>query len=295
MDKIISKIVERQLDNGERTVLHPDPFWPEGVEPTHLTPEQKAAAIELGTFVALKEGDWKCEKCGATDKPSKNNVDLCVNCEILDSKQVALAKKTNSTWMETAMEFGLELFERQPEESDTDWRIWEVYRSHYPLKLPTYSDLAKETGCAVGTVVNAAQRWSYKVRILAWARFCDADIQQKRVETVREMNTKQLEMSTTLLNKVGAAIDLLEPENLRPGEIVNLFKVATELQRKSAMHVEETIVQPAIADKTAKATNLTKPEDISEIAAILKKAGALEGQTVVVETAQRITVRGENE
>jgi hypothetical protein len=58
------------------------------------------------------------------------------------------------------------------------------------------------------------------------------------------------------------------------------------------MLVDEVIEQPAMQDKTATAKTLTKLEDIQEIAAILKKAGALEGKDIAVETSTRIIVRG---
>jgi len=294
MDKIIDKIVDAQREKDSRTPLHPDPLWPEKALPLHLSAEQKAKAVEIGAYVALKESDWKCENCDTTERPSKEKPHLCVHCAILDDKQTNLAKKTNSTWMELAKEYGLEYFERQPEESDTDWRIWEAYRSYYPLKLPTYSELAEKTGYASGTVVNAAQRWSYKIRIMAWARFCDAGIQTERVEAVREMNTKQQDMSGRLLKKLSEAIDIIDPKTLRPGEIVNLFKVATDLERKIVTMTEEKVNQPAIVENDTRTHTLTKPEDIATIAAILRGAGVFEGREVTVETATRVLVKGED-
>lgn len=235
---------------------------------------------------------WKCSKCGANDEISEDPK-LCKLCFIEQKNKTALAKNTNADWMELAKTLGLEVFERQPEEGDIEWRIWEKYRSYYPLKLPTYSELAAATGHAVATVVKAAQKWSYKIRLLEWARYTDADIQTQRVAAIREMNQKQLGISKTMVDKLRTAVNNIDPLTLRPNEIINLFKVSVEMERKITEYVEPTVVQSAIADKSAPAQGLTKVEDIDEIVEILKRAGALQGKNIGIETTTRVVLAEE--
>lgn len=265
----------------------PDPFWPAGVIPKHLSP---ASSREIAIVEAYCGKLSNCEKCG---KVVTEGAKYCVDCADRETKNTAMAKKTNSDWMTQSDALGLAIFERQPEESDTEWRIWCAYREFYPRKLPTWTELAKKCECSVATVVAASQRWSFKVRLVAWARFTDGDIQDKRVAAIKEMNESQLSMSKAIMAKLSTAIDCIEPETLRPGEIVNLFKVATELERRITTYVEETVATD-IAEAKSKQVSLTKPEDINEVLQILQKTGLLDGRTIGIEQTTRV-ISKENE
>ena len=282
---------------GKRSVdqagpIEPDPFWPGGAELIHLTPTERENKEIIQAYSDVQGIIWKCKKCGAMSGPSKTDPELCATCSREMSQNSSLAKKMNSDWMELAGELGLELFERQPEESDVEWRIWEAYRGYYPMKLPTYAELAAKTGNSTATVVKASNKWSYKVRLMAWSRFTDADIQEKRIVAVRSMNEKQLGMAQTIQDKLKDAIDGLQPELLKPNEIVNLFKVATELERKVTSYVEETVAS-TLSESAAKQDSMTKPEDISEILAILNSSGMLQGKQIGIEQTTRVIVKGD--
>lgn len=290
--------IEKESKEAKKpeAVPSPDPLWPVDAVPTHLTMEQKRNAIEVGSFVALKEADWKCERCGREDMPSPDNPRLCKKCAIVDKNTTQLMKKTNSSWMDDAKEFGLEIFERQPEETNTEWMIWETYRNYYPGKLPTWSALAEKCGVSISTVVKASQRWSFKLRILEWARHCDAQSQEDRVLAVKEMNLAQNKLATTMLEKVNEAMEKLVPDLMKPNEIVNMAKLATELQKRTVEAVPEKIQQPGIVDKVSARQEVTRAEDLAEIAEILKRTGALDGgKTVGIEQSTRIVIRGGDE
>ncbi len=265
----------------------PDPFWPEGVAPTHLS---KADSRDLQLVETFTGPLWTCEKCGMHVDQSPADKRYCIHCVDKESQNSALAKKVNSNWMEQATELGLALFERQPEETDMEWRIWNKYRDYYPRKLPTWTELATVCSSSVATVIKAATKWSYKVRLVAWARFTDDDVQEKRVAAIKEMNTKQLSMSQNILNKLGEAINYIDPATLRPGEIVNLFKVATELERKITTYVDETVANEGAGVKS-KQVSLTKPEDLGEVLSILQKTGVLDGKTIGIEQTTRFVAK----
>ena len=273
-------------------VAIPDPFWPVDAVPVHLTPQQKADALEVGSFASLKALDWTCSKCGTENSPSRDNPALCTKCAIEEKQSTTLMKKTNSSWMDDAKALGLELFERQPEETATEWRVWETYRNFYPMKLPTYSQLAAAAQCSVSTVVTAAQRWNFKVRIIEWARHCDSSSQTDRVKAVAELNTAQLTLAEGMLQKVCDAISKLQPEFMKPNEIVNMAKLATEMQRKIVESKPEKVEQPAIVDRTTAEQAVTKPEELSEIAEILTKMGVLDAKTIGIERTTRVVVMG---
>lgn len=133
------------------------------------------------------------------------------------------------------------------------------------------------------------------MRLQAWARYTDDTMLEERAAAIKEMNSKQLGMAQTIQDKLKEAIDSLEPTLLKPNEIVNLFKVATELERRVVTAMPEK-VEGTMLETGNKTEQLTKAEDLSEVVSILTKAGVinLEGKTVGVEQSTRIIVK-ENE
>lgn len=273
--------------------VKPDPFWPTGAVPDHLSPAQMAD-VKVSEFVGV--APWTCAKCGTHLNKSSEHPDYCVECWKKEANNTALARKVNSSWMEDSDALGLAYFERQPEETDTEWMIWERYRSHYPMKLPTWSELAKECGCSVGLVTRTAQKWSFKVRLQSWARYTDDSMMEERAAAIKEMNARQVGMAKTLQEKLKTAIDSIDPVLLRPGEIVQLLKVSAELERRIVTATPEKVEGTAV-DVKQRQNNLTKPEDMNEIVSILAKTGVLPGQGIAVEqtTTTRIVAKGEEE
>lgn len=247
----------------------------------------------IKALIQHRKDEWRCKKCGSADHQNKKDYSLCDTCAAAISQNTSVAIRTNSDWIEQAEALGIALFERQPEETDTEWRIWCKYRSYYPLKLPTYSELAKAVGSATATVVKAAQRWSYKVRLIAWARYTDAGIQQSRIEAIKEMNVKQLSMAQTMQEKLQTAIEAIDPATLKPNEIVNMFKMATELERKVTTYVEEHVENSIDTEAQAQSHALTKPDNMAEVLDILKGAGMFDASnsSIGIEQTTRVVVR----
>lgn len=274
----------------------PDPLWPEGAVPKHLSP---AARANNAVAKAYGVGDglvvWHCKKCGTTLNKSSDSR-YCVDCFKTEKQNSAVAKKVNADWMEDAAKLGLAIFERQPEETDLEWRIWTTYRDHYPLKMPTWSELAAEAGCSVAAVTRAAAKWSFKVRLQAWARYTDDTLLEQRAQAIKEMNERQLSMAKTVQEKLQEAIEAIDPLLLKPNEIVNLFKIATELERKVVTALPEK-VEGTVLETGTKTEQLTKPEDLGEVINILAKTGVfnLPGKAVGVEQTTRILVKEDND
>lgn len=270
----------------------PDPLWPEGAQPKHLGAQMNKDARVAAAFSAAL-GSWKCSKCGTTLKKSKDSR-YCVDCYAKEVQNSALAQKVNANWMEDAEQLGIAIFERQPEENDLEWRIWTAYRAHYPLKMPTWGELAKEVGSSLAIVTRTAQKWSFRARLQAWARYADDSTMQDRVQAIQAMNKKQLSMSQTLLEKLKEAVDNLDPMTLKPNELVNMFKMATDLERRITTALPER-VDGTVQDTGRKTEQLTKASDLSEVISILEKTGVLgktEGsKTVAIEQATRVIVR----
>jgi hypothetical protein len=262
--------------NTNNLVDNHDPLWPSPSEPSYVE--------ALGHIV----DSWSCSKCGSVDVDEKSLADttLCNSCYTNQAQNSALAKKTNADWMEQSVACGLALYERQPEETTLEWMIWDKYRAHYPMKMPNWTELAAECGCAVGTVVNAQSKWSFKVRIQHWARTMDDTMQEQRAKDVTEMNERQVGMAKVLQDKLKTAIDNLQPELLRPGEIVALLKASTELERRIQLSAPEKVTGTAL-DAGTKQQQLTEAKDINEVVDILARAGMLgNGMTLGIKTTE---------
>lgn len=277
---------------GSGVAALPDPLWPAEVIPAHLSPadrrdpEVKEAWGKIGIDL-----DWRCAECGSSVDRNSKEPTLCNKCYAKKVEARALANKTNEGWQELASSLGLAIYERQPEETDLEWRIWQAYRSHYPLQMPTWSKLAEEVGCSVSSVTKAANRWNYRARMVQWAQFVDGETQEKRIAAVKEMNEKQLGMAQRLLAKVSDAIDTIDPALLRPNEIVNLMKLSTELERRVTAYVDEKVESTAVQTQS-KERPKTKAEDLGEVLSILSSTGLLPGQDKkkVVGVEQKTTI-----
>lgn len=282
----------------KEVVVVADPFWPEGAIPNHITPRQEELSAD--NFMALKHS-FTCEKCGKEQQlgtylsePAYPGAKVCRACNEKNAQNSALAARINANWMETSKEIGREVFERQSDETDTEWHIWETYRSYYPMRLPTWAELATKSGSAVATVIKTAQKWSFKVRILEWARYTDADIQEKRIAHIREMNEKQLSLADRIMTKVTEAVESLQPALMKPSEITAMAKMVTDLQRTVNTYVEPTVKQNTV-ESASKQQQLTKVEDISEITEILSRVGLMgQNKTVAVEQTTRVLVTDNN-
>ena len=267
----------------------PDPFWPAGAQPEHLSVEDARNNEIVDRFVDLTTA-WKCEKCGTTVGQSNKDPRYCNDCYVLETKNSLAAKQINADWMQQSTECGLQIFERQPEENNLEWLVWTKYREHYPLKLPTWTELAKECNTSVATVTKVAQKWSFRVRIQSWARYTDGSMQQTRIEAIKDMNERQLDMAQKLQQKLQVAIDVLNPALLKPNELVSLLKAATDLERRIAVALPEKVENEAI-ESSKKNGMPTKVEDLGDVVAILQSTGAFDGKIIGIEQTTRLVAK----
>lgn len=247
---------KRKAAREKKEVFVPDPMWPE---------------------------DMPVDEDGVVEK----------DAEVVEATKIAVLPKNVEThptvgndWQALSRSLGLELFERQPEETDEEWRCWDAYRRAYPGKLPTMSQLSKQVGVSVATLVRMSERWSWKVRMMHWSRATDADIQDERRVAIKEMNQKQLGLAQSMFDKLQEAVDYMDPATMKPSEITNMFKVVTGLQKDIATYTEEAVDQPALDGHAVKQSQVTKKEDLSSVAEILASVGLLDGTTLGVRTTE---------
>lgn len=230
----------------------------------------------------------QCVRCEQLKPPNKTNAHLCDECVKAENNRVSFHRRANADWTDIAKEADLQLWERQPAETDHEWHIWLCYRDAYPSKRPSYRDVALQVGSSLAAVRAVANRWSFSTRMQAWAKTCDELTLAQRKQEILDMNKQHVSMATTLNAKIKKAIDEIDPSMLSPKDINALLKTATELERKGRL--DQTVdTGMSISDDEngeLKKSNV-KTENITDIVAILSAAGVLNNfgvkQTVTTE------------
>lgn len=234
-----------------------------------------------------------CRRCGVTGSPHKDNPHLCDACVKAEDSRVSYYRQHNYNWMDVAKEAELELWERQPDETDREWQVWLAYRDAYPGIKPSYRGVAEQLGTTVNVVRKVGQRWSFSARLQAWAKKCDELTMQQRQQEILDMNKRHIDMAKTINEKLEIAIQKINPAVLEPKDITGLAKLATDLERKARIDMSNQY-RPSVVEDTnpdlKKAT--TKTEDLGEVLDILQKAGLLTpGAQVGIRTTTEVVVK----
>ncbi len=224
-----------------------------------------------------------CKQCGQQKPASRHTPGWCEDCEKAYNNRYSYLRMINEGWQEVAKDSGLELWERQPQETQLEWSIWQAYRDSYPGAKPSYKKVAEVVDTTVDFVRKVARRWDFQVRMQAWISECDAMTIAQRRQEVLDMNKEHVEMAYVLRQKLRAAIDLVDPAALRPSDLNSLLKTATELEKKAHLDTisqEELLHEAAVAalgvdDNPDLKVSTTKQGDLGEVVKILLNAGAL--------------------
>lgn len=220
-----------------------------------------------------------CRQCGQQKTASRRTPHWCVDCEKAYNNRYSFMRRQNADWMEVAKDNGIELWERQPGETQLEWSIWLAYRDSYPGAKPSYKGVAEKVGSTYDFVSQTAVRWNFQTRMQAWIAECDRVTLAQRRQEVLDMNADHIAMAAKLRQKMHVAIDNIDPFSLKPGEISSLMKTMAELERKArtdTMSVEAMQADGFVdADNPELKKSPTKQSDLSEVVGILLKAGAL--------------------
>lgn len=223
-----------------------------------------------------------CRRCNQEAEPHKDNPHLCDACVKAEDSRVSFLRQHNYNWMDVAKEAELNLWERQPGETDHEYNVWLHYRDAYPGKRPTIRETAEAVGTSRSAVQKIASRWAFSARLQAWAKHVDEITLAERTQQIKDMNKAHVTMAETARVKLQKALDRLDPDMLSPREIVSLTKVMTELERKARL---DTVVGTAVAlddsNPDLKKANV-KTENLGEVLQILQQAGVLQQGNVGV-------------
>jgi cysteinyl-tRNA synthetase len=233
----------------------------------------------------------KCRRCGQEKTPHKTNRHLCEDCVKAENNRVSYYRYHNFNWIDIAREAELELWERQPAETDREWQIWLAYRDMYPSTRPSYRQVAEQLGTTVAVVKKIGARWDFPVRLQAWAKYVDNLTLQQRQQEILDMNKRHIEMATALNEKLATAINAIDPYELEPKDIKGLLQLSAELERKARLHNSD-VIRPELADENPNLKESpTKTEDLKEVLDILVKANVFKAIGVKKTTTTEVVVK----
>ena len=220
-----------------------------------------------------------CRQCGQQKPASNKTPGWCVDCEKAYNNRYMYIRQHNVDWPEIAKENGIDLWERQPGETQLEWSIWLAYRDSYPGAKPSYKRVAAQVGTTYDYVVKVAARWSFNMRMQAWIAECDRLTMAQRRQEVLDMNADHIAMAAKLRAKMHVAIDNIDPYSMKPAELSSLMKTMAELERKAqtdSMSIEQMRSDGFVdADNPNIKKSPTKQADLGEVLSILLNAGAL--------------------
>lgn len=221
----------------------------------------------------------ECPRCGQRKPRHSVNRHMCSDCAHAEDTRVTYYRQHQGDWVAEAKEQGLDVWLQQPGETQWEYTVWLAYRDSYPGKKPSYSDVAKQLNTTYNVVKKIAQRWTFPVRMQMWIAECDRITMLQRRDEILSMNKEHVDMAATIRNKLKTAIDKIDENALKPGEIVALAKLAADMERKARVDTieQEEARRPLVVDNDNPGLkkNLTKKDDLKEVMEILMKAGAL--------------------
>ena len=221
-----------------------------------------------------------CPRCGFKKIRHAHDRHLCVECAKAENNRYYMMRKAhNEDWMARADDAGIPHWEQQPGETMWEFSVWCAYRDAYPGKKPSYRDVAMQLGSTYDAVRKVAGRWMFNVRLQSWMAHVNEITLAQRREEILGMNKQHINMALSINEKLEQAIGLINVHEMKPGDLVQLAKLSTELERKARM---DTVLQEDAAQKLRTEEdnpNLkkspTSASDLGEIVKILAEAGAL--------------------
>lgn len=235
-----------------------------------------------------------CRRCGRDAAAHEIHTHLCDECVKAEDNRVQFYRQHNFNWMDVAKEADINLWERQPAETDREWQIWLCFRDAWPAVKPSYRLVAETVGTTINVVRKIGQRWNFVARMQAWAKNCDDLTMAQRQNEILDMNKTHISMASVLRDKLNTAINLINPNSLEPKDIQGLFKLSVDIERKARLDEVIVVNAPKFDDENpALKKSPTATNDLSEILQILGKAGVLQPGALGIRQTQTTTTTTE--
>lgn len=220
-----------------------------------------------------------CPRCNQEGEPYKEGGTICRSCKNAEASRISRLRTHQGDWIEKAKEAGVEPWERQPGETTWEYEVWVAYRDMYPSMRPTYKAVAQKLAVSDSAVRHIASRWTFVARLQSWIKYTDSLTLAQRRSEILDMNKEYVDMAAALRGKVAKAIELVDPQAMRPSDISSLMKTAADIERKARV---DTIAQEEMRAELTRGDDNpdlkkapTSQGDLAEVIQILSAAGQL--------------------
>ena len=133
----------------------------------------------------------------------------------------------------------IELWERQPEESAKAWEAFVIYRD---LGLQrSLRKVAEELSKSETLMKRWSKQYDWPKRAQAWDAEQDRISRAAQVEEIKKMRRRHAKIAETAMDKISAALERLDPEDISNSDIARLMSEASKLERLSRGDVGEVI------------------------------------------------------
>ena len=221
-----------------------------------------------------------CAHCGRTGVVrSRSNKHMCVECERAWHNRMHALRDTNRDWMTVAKQAGLELWERQPGETQWEYEIWQCYRDQYPQQKPSLADVARTLALPRNVVNTVATRWQYVTRLQSWVRSVDIKLVNDRRQAIADMHTAHLDLARKMSEKASEALKYLDASTMSAKDITSMLRTMVDIENKARLDQLQNDEKLAEVKSAAENPNLktveSKQSDLGEIVGVLAAAGVL--------------------
>lgn len=130
-----------------------------------------------------------------------------------------------------SFDLGPELWERQSDETPTQWRMFVVYRD---LGLTrTYAKTAEEIEKNASYVSKVARQNNWRERAQAWDDYEDRMRRLGHIESVRKINDMHQKVGGLMLQKALQRLQTLQPSELDSSDVRQMIVEGARMQRQS--------------------------------------------------------------
>lgn len=242
--------------------------------------------MENYTLVETNSDVFKCPRCSRTSAPQAKGKPICTECVALENSKNRKEVAENKDWIAAAKECGIPLWELQPHENETEYRVWQSYRDLYPGQKPTFAEASRRSGVAYSHVKSIAGKWNFQIRMQAWIAHMDSKFRAQKEKEMIEMQESYSEISRVGREKVAQAMQNISPYEMSVKDLVSLLKTVNEIEEKALLKTGDA--QATLADMSkgdADNANLKKVDhsqkDMAEIINVLSAAGVLDDKSKI--------------
>ena len=144
----------------------------------------------------------------------------------------------------------MEIWERQPGETDAMWRPFEHYRNAGPSR--TLARSADALGLSTSRLEQLSSRWKWQLRVRAYDMGRDRTLQQAMLRARNAMLARHASMAQRIQQSFSTLLQTVDPEAVGPADAARIVEAAMRLEREAR----------AMADREVKDLETLRPWDL---------------------------------